>query len=112
MTGRTPPSDLELRDNLQKRIDGVHLGYAAGAHSHSKRYVITEKGIAEPSFIGGDAANENKGIAGTLKSKLSQLVGDHRHKAIGGSGAGAGAAEGASKPMLRNNFSLYLNNCR
>jgi hypothetical protein len=45
MTGRTPPSDLELRENLQKRINKVHLGYAAGLHSHSKRYVINERGV-------------------------------------------------------------------
>jgi len=40
MTGREAPSDLEMRESLQKRVDHVHIGYAAGDHTHSKRYVV------------------------------------------------------------------------
>jgi len=99
MTGNAPPSDLELRNNLQKRIDGVHEGFAAGSHSHSKRYVITtkgiSKGIAEPSFLESGAQDEQlsaKPLA-PLKKLLGKLVAGRKQKQ---KGSGAGAAGGAN----------------
>jgi hypothetical protein len=44
MTGREAPSVHELRDNLQKRVDGIHMGFAAGTSSHSKRYIVRPAG--------------------------------------------------------------------
>lgn len=91
MTGAEAPSDLELRDRLQKRVDRVHEGYALGLHSHSKRYVITDKGKSgsEPSLIQANAAAADP--FAHLKSIVGQLVGGKKHKANNASGAGAGA---------------------
>ena len=95
MTGTEAPSDLELRDRLQKRVDSVHQGYALGLHSHSKRYVITDKGksVSEPSLIQANADSADP--FAPLKSLVGQLVGGRKHKAKAG-GAGAGAATGNS----------------
>jgi len=107
MTGAEAPSDLELRDRLQKRIDGVHEDFARGLHTHSKRYVITSKGAAkngaEPSLLEANAQASDP--FAPLKSIIGKLAAARKHKAKANADPGAGAGAGAAAAGTGNSNS-------